>query len=335
MRTDYQCLLVEQDGGVLTVTMNRPEKLNAFDNTMLQELTEVIEAAAQDEAVRCLVITGAGRAFGSGQDLTTFAARSATAGPFKVSQHLVSYHRLVFAIRNAPKPVVAAVHGVAAGISCNIALACDMRIAADNARFIEAFARIGLVPDGGGGFFLPRLVGMGKDIEKVGPRFMAGPFAEGRGSLHKVRIDTLMYSNVQTQGAQRRAWLRQHAPQHLEWCAVLISHALQQRQEGASRSVLVLGAGACTEVPLGELARASDEVMLADLDRTAIQRGWDELASPVLRKRVRLLQCDMSDGISLNLSRLIERQKWAALVAQGAEAVFDAAARCLEECTVP
>ncbi len=164
---------------------------------------------------------------------------------------------------------------------------------------------------------------------------MAGPFAEGRGSLHKVRIDTLMYSNVQTQGAQRRAWLRQHAPQHLEWCAVLISHALQQRQEGASRSVLVLGAGACTEVPLGELARASDEVMLADLDRTAIQRGWDELASPVLRKRVRLLQCDMSDGISLNLSRLIERQKWAALVAQGAEAVFDAAARCLEECTVP
>ncbi len=186
MRTDYQCLLVEQDGGVLTVTMNRPEKLNAFDDTMLRELTEVVEAAAQDEAVRCLVITGAGRAFGSGQDLTTFAARSAAAGPFKVSQHLVSYHRLVFAIRNAPKPVIAAVQGVAAGISCNIALACDMRIAADNARFIEAFARIGLVPDGGGGFFLPRLVGMGKAIEmSMLADEVSGPEAERIGLVNK------------------------------------------------------------------------------------------------------------------------------------------------------
>jgi hypothetical protein len=150
-----------------------------------------------------------------------------------------------------------------------------------------------------------------------------------------VRIDTLTYSNVQTQGAQRRAWLRQHAPQHLEQCAVLISYALQQRQEGASRSVLVLGAGACTEVPLNELARASDEVVLADLDRAAIQRGWEELTSPVLRRRVRLLQCDISSGISLNLSRLIGQRRWATLLAQGAEAVFDAAAHCLEECAVP
>ena len=164
MRTNYECLLVEQDGGVLTVTMNRPDKLNAFNDTMLQELTEVVETAAQDETVRCLVITGADRAFGSGQDLTSFAART-EAHTMKVSEHLTSYHRLVFAIHNAPKPVVAAVQGVAAGISCNIALACDMRIAADNARFIEAFARIGLVPDGGGGFFLPRLVGMGKAME--------------------------------------------------------------------------------------------------------------------------------------------------------------------------
>src|SRR5579864_7951887 len=165
MRTDYQCLLVKQDGGVLTITMNRPEKLNAFNDTMLGELTEVVESAAQDNSVRCLVITGAGRAFGSGQDLTSFAERTTTDKSFKVSNHLTNYHRLVFAIRNAPKPVVAAVHGVAAGISCNIALACDMRIAADNARFIEAFARIGLVPDGGGAFFLTRLVGTGKAME--------------------------------------------------------------------------------------------------------------------------------------------------------------------------
>src|SRR6266566_4327957 len=165
MHTDYQCLLVKQDGGVLTITMNRPEKLNAFNDTMLRELTEVVESAAQDDRVRCLVITGSGRAFGSGQDLTSFAERTTADESFKVSNHLTNYHRLVFAIRNAPKPVIAAIQGVAAGISCNLALACDMRIAADNARFIEAFARIGLVPDAGGGFFLPRLVGLGKAME--------------------------------------------------------------------------------------------------------------------------------------------------------------------------
>jgi 2-(1,2-epoxy-1,2-dihydrophenyl)acetyl-CoA isomerase len=160
MRTDYQHLLIQQDGGVLTITMNRPEVLNAFNNAMLEELTEAVEAVAQDETVRCVVLTGAGRAFGSGQDLRSLAGGRASGVTGKVSEHLQKYHRVVLAIRNMPKPVIAAVHGHAAGISCNIALACDMRIAADDARFIEAFARIGLVPDGGGGYFLPHLIGV-------------------------------------------------------------------------------------------------------------------------------------------------------------------------------
>jgi 2-(1,2-epoxy-1,2-dihydrophenyl)acetyl-CoA isomerase len=163
MRTDYQHLLVEQDGGVLTITMNRPEVLNAINDALLAELTEAVEAAAKDESVRCVVLTGAGRAFGSGQDLKTLSRGHA--GGMKVSEHLHKYHRLVLALREMPKPVIAAVRGVAAGISCNIALACDMRIASDDARFIEAFARIGLVPDGGGGYFLPRLVGVGRAME--------------------------------------------------------------------------------------------------------------------------------------------------------------------------
>src|SRR6202022_3450096 len=165
MRTNFQHLLIQQDGGVLTITMNRPEVLNAFNGTMLEELIEAVEAAAQDEAVRCVVLTGAGRAFGSGQDLRSLSAGRSSGAIGTVSQHLQKYHRLVLAIRNMPKPVVAAVRGHAAGISCNIALACDMRIASDDARFIEAFARIGLVPDGGGGYFLPRLVGVGKAME--------------------------------------------------------------------------------------------------------------------------------------------------------------------------
>lgn len=166
MRTDYQHLLVKQDGGVLTLTMNRPEVLNAFNDTLLRELGDALGGAAQDDAVRCIVITGAGRAFGAGQDLRSFGAIHASGESVNVSEHLANtYHRIVRAIRSMPKPVIAAVQGVAAGASCNLALACDMRIVADNARFIEAFARIGLIPDAGGGFFLPRLVGMGKALE--------------------------------------------------------------------------------------------------------------------------------------------------------------------------
>ena len=150
-----------------------------------------------------------------------------------------------------------------------------------------------------------------------------------------MRIDTLAYNNVRTQGARQRAWLRQHSPQHLERCAALMLRAFTLRQPAASQSTLVLGAGACTEVPLADLARASDEVVLADFDLAAMQQGRDELASPALRKRVRLLQCDISGGISASLKRLIERQPWTSFVPQGPRAVFDAAARCLERCPVP
>jgi 2-(1,2-epoxy-1,2-dihydrophenyl)acetyl-CoA isomerase len=186
MRTDFQHLLIQQDGSVLTITMNRPDVLNAFNDAMLVELTEAVESVAQDESVRCVVLTGAGRAFGSGQDLRNLTERRSSDELLKVSEHLQRYHRVVLAIRNMPKPVIAAVQGVAAGISCNIALACDLRVAADNARFIEAFARIGLVPDGGGAFFLTRLVGTGKAMEMAMlADEVSGPEAERIGLVNK------------------------------------------------------------------------------------------------------------------------------------------------------
>jgi 2-(1,2-epoxy-1,2-dihydrophenyl)acetyl-CoA isomerase len=186
MRANFRHLLVHEDGSVLTVTMNRPEVLNAFNDAMLEELGEAMESAAQDPGVRCVVLTGSGRAFGAGQDLREFSAHPAGENTVKVSQHLKKYHRLVYAIRNMPKPVIAAVRGVAAGISCNIALACDLRIAADDARFIEAFARIGLVPDGGGGYFLPRLVGLGRALEMAMlAEEVSGPEAERIGLVNR------------------------------------------------------------------------------------------------------------------------------------------------------
>ncbi len=186
MRTDYQHVLVHVEEGVVTFTMNRPEVLNSFNDVMLAELTEAMEAAASDDTIRCVVLTGAGRAFGAGQDLSGFPSVPNDGEAPKVSVHLQKYHRLVKSMRSMPKPVIGAVRGVAAGISCNIALACDLRIAADNARFIEAFARIGLVPDGGGAYFLPRLVGLGRAMEMcLLADEVNGPEAERIGLVNK------------------------------------------------------------------------------------------------------------------------------------------------------
>lgn len=186
MRDDFKYLLIQRDGAVVTIIMNRPEVLNAFNDLLLQELTEAVEEAARDESIRCIVITGAGRAFGAGQDLVSLSAVESSEQPVQISEHLKKYHRLLAAIRTMPKPVIAAIRGVAAGISCNLALGCDMRIAADNARLIQAFARIGLVPDGGGSYFLPRLVGLGRAMEiAMLADEISGPEAERIGLVNK------------------------------------------------------------------------------------------------------------------------------------------------------
>src|SRR5260370_15664872 len=150
-----------------------------------------------------------------------------------------------------------------------------------------------------------------------------------------MRIDTLPQNNEQSQGPRRREWLRQHSLQHLQQCTALTTQALQLRAPAASRSTLILGAGACTEVPLTDLTRASEEVVLADLDLAAMQHGCDELTSSALRKRIRFVQCDITSGVSSNLASLIRRQDWQKLVSQGSQALFDALALCLEQCQVP
>ena len=156
-----------------------------------------------------------------------------------------------------------------------------------------------------------------------------------------MRIDNLSHNNAQTQGKRRRTWLREYAPQHLEHSSTLILHALHQREASVAQNALVLGAGACTEVPLTDLLRASDEVVLADLDIAALRNASDEITNTTLNKRLRLLQCDVSSingepkrGISATLTQLINGQNWKSLASQGPQAVFDAAALCLEQCPV-
>lgn len=152
-------VLASLDAGVLTLTLNRPEKLNAFNPEMHQALRQGLERAADQTEVRAVILTGAGRGFCAGQDLSERDV-SAGAAPIDLSVSLGShYNPLVRRLRALPKPIVCAVNGVAAGAGVNIALACDIVLAARSARFVQAFSRIGLVPDSGGTYFLPRLVG--------------------------------------------------------------------------------------------------------------------------------------------------------------------------------
>jgi len=147
------------DTGVLELVLNRPDKLNAFTPEMHMALRAQIDRAAQDGAVRAVLLTVAGRGFCAGQDLGERDPRKAGPKPDLGATIGTYYNPLIRAIRALPKPVVAAVNGVAAGAGANIALACDIVLASDMARFVQSFAKLGLVPDAGGSWALPRLLG--------------------------------------------------------------------------------------------------------------------------------------------------------------------------------
>jgi len=155
----YERLLVEIAGGIGTLTLNRPEKLNAFDREVCRELLEALELLAKSDAVRVMVITGAGRAFSAGADLDVLGT--------DLPALVAAGKDVVLTIRAAPKPVLAAVNGPAAGGGANLALACDYRIGSEQASFGQVFHKLGLAPDWGGSFFLPRLVGPSKALELV------------------------------------------------------------------------------------------------------------------------------------------------------------------------
>lgn len=159
----FETIRYELDQGVLTITLNRPDVLNALNDQMAKDLLAALKQAGRDDQVRALIITGAGRGFCAGQDLKSISDQ---AGPRSIGEHLrKTWNPIVLGIRQLEKPVIAAVNGVAAGAGLSLALACDLRVASDQAGFIEVFARVGLVPDAGSSFLLPRLIGLGRAFE--------------------------------------------------------------------------------------------------------------------------------------------------------------------------
>ena len=164
----YKCLLYEVKDAIATLTLNRPERLNALGDTLRDDLHDAVHHASADSAVRVIVITGAGKGFCSGGDVKAMhESKESGAGRALIDKVAPLRDRVLLAMRDAPQPIIAAVNGAAAGAGMNLALGCDIRLASSAARFGETFARRGLHPDWGGTYFLPRLVGMAKACEMI------------------------------------------------------------------------------------------------------------------------------------------------------------------------
>ena len=187
-------IIANKENGVLTLSLNRPEVFNSFNKEMALSLQSFLEDAKEDESIRAIVLTGEGKAFCAGQDL---AEATDPHGPELKSIVRDHYNPIILKIRQIEKPVIAAVNGVAAGAGANIALACDLVIAKESASFIQAFSKIGLIPDSGGTFFLPRIIGMQKALAlMISGDKLGAKQAEEMNMIYKSVPDDLFQDEV-------------------------------------------------------------------------------------------------------------------------------------------
>lgn len=186
-------VLLHKENNVGYITFNRPEKYNSFNREMALTFQNHLEDCANDDEVRCIFVTGAGKGFCAGQDLAEAADPKTVDFEKIVSEH---YNPVINLIRNVEKPVVAAVNGVAAGAGANIALACDIVLASESASFIQAFSKIGLIPDSAGTFFLPRYIGMQRAaaLMMTGDKVSAAE-AVNMGMIYKSFADDIFEAN--------------------------------------------------------------------------------------------------------------------------------------------
>src|SRR6516162_3737384 len=186
---DYKCLIYEVKDAIATLTLNRPERLNALGDTLRDDLYDAVLRASQDPEVRVMVVTGAGKGFCAGGDVKAMNDAKEGRAPARPLEDKVAplRDRVLLAMRDSPKPVIAAVNGAAAGAGMNLALGCDIRLASTAAKFTQAFVKRGLHVDWGGTYFLPRLVGMAKACELIFTgEMISAEEAYGLGLLNKL-----------------------------------------------------------------------------------------------------------------------------------------------------
>ncbi len=222
-RSTYSSLLFEQTGAIATIRLNRPDAFNALTIELGQEMSEALVRCRDDESVRVVVLTGVGRAFCAGGDVKFMSSLLDGDPEAGLTALIKAIHESVKIIRSIPKPVIAAINGVAAGAGFNLALACDYRLAVDSARFNQAFVRLGLSPDSGGTFFLPRLIGMARATELIMTGdFLTAPEALALGLLNEI-VDAAELDAATSKAAERFA----QAPTAALGCMKhLINHSL-------------------------------------------------------------------------------------------------------------
>lgn len=164
---DYQCILYKKEKAIATITLNRPRTFNALTSRMIDELLEALRGVSTDGEVKVLILTGAGRAFCFGADVEEFQQAGGQSKTEATLELLAKAQEIIRLLTSMPKPTIAALNGFATGLGLDLSLACDLRIAAERAKLAEAFVSMGLIPDGGGTFFLPRLVGFARAAELI------------------------------------------------------------------------------------------------------------------------------------------------------------------------
>ena len=206
MRTDYESIKIDVTHGVATLTLHRPERLNSFTVAMHGEVREALDAITNDRAIRCFVLTGAGRGFCAGQDLADRAVAPDAEGVDLGASIENFYKPMLQQLRALPMPTIAAVNGVAAGAGANIPLACDLVYAAESATFVQSFSKLGLVPDCGGTWWLPRLMGPARalGLTLLGEKLTATQAAEW-GLIWRCVADDQLMSTVRSVALQLAA----------------------------------------------------------------------------------------------------------------------------------
>ena len=186
---DFETVILKKEGHIATITMNRPETMNALNIQMLQEMVAAIDEIARNDDVRVVVLTGAGRVFCSGADISEGGKASGLSGtPVEMHRNLRnSYQKVALGLQRLDKPTIAMVNGAAVGAGCDFAFACDMRVGSEKARFRNGFVRVGLIPGGGGTWLYTRLMGLGRGLEFLFTGdFLEAEEAEHIGVLNKI-----------------------------------------------------------------------------------------------------------------------------------------------------
>ena len=194
----YETILLKKESHIATLTMNRPDKMNALTRKMLLEMVEAVSDVAQDKDIRVMILTGAGKVFCSGADISGGGWDAGLAGsPNELHYNIrTSYQKVALGIQSMEKPTIAMVNGAAVGAGCDFAFACDMRVGCDRSKFRNSFVKVGLIPGGGGAWFYTRLLGLGRGLEFL----FTGDFLEAEEAL-RIGVLNKLVAGDQLEGA--------------------------------------------------------------------------------------------------------------------------------------